>query len=73
MDELLDRVEKKGRAEGRAEGRVEGRVKGRAEGIEETRVAAIKSVMEGLRYTAQQAMELLKIPMADRSKYLAKL
>jgi cytidylate kinase len=33
----------------------------------------IKNIMEGLKYTAQQAMELLKIPADDQPKYLAKL
>ena len=42
-------------------------------GIEQTRLESIKNVMEGLKYTAQQAMELLKIPADDQPKYLAKL
>ena len=46
---------------------------GREEGIDQNRVESIKNVMEGLKYTAQQAMDLLKIPVADQSKYLAKL
>ena len=42
-------------------------------GIDETRVESIKSVMEGLKYTAQQAMDLLKIPAAEQPKYLARI
>ena len=42
-------------------------------GIEQNRLESIKNIMEGLKYTAQQAMDLLKIPAADQSKYLAKL
>ena len=38
-----------------------------------TRLESIKAVMEGLTYTAQQAMDLLKIPEADQPKYLAKI
>ena len=38
-----------------------------------TMLTAIKNVMEGLKYTAQQAMDLLKIPAADQAKYLKKL
>lgn len=53
--------------------RQDGRKEGRKEGMDETRVESIKNVMEGLKYTAQQAMDLLKIPAADQSKYLAKL
>ena len=33
----------------------------------------IKNIMEGLKYTAEQAMELLKISAEDQSKYIAKL
>ena len=51
----------------------DGRKEGRKEGIDQARVENIKNVMEGLKYTAQQAMDLLKIPVDDRSKYLAKL
>ena len=46
---------------------------GRAEGIDQNRVESIKNIMDGLKYTAQQAMDLLKIPAADQEKYLAKL
>ena len=61
MCEVLDRVEARGEARG-----VE-------KGIDQTRLENIKNVMEGLKYTAQQAMELLKIPVSDQPKYLAKL
>lgn len=46
---------------------------GKKEGIDQNRVESIKNVMEGLKYTAEQAMELLKIPVTDQPKYLAKL
>ena len=42
-------------------------------GIEQNRLESIKNIMEGLKYTAQQAMELLKIAADDQPKYLAKL
>ena len=46
---------------------------GRVEGIDQTRVESIKNIMNGLKYTAQQAMDLLKIPAANQAKYLGKL
>ena len=49
------------------------RKESREEGIESTRLESIRNVMDGLKYTAQQAMELLRIPAADQPKYLAKL
>ena len=33
----------------------------------------IKNIMESLKYTAEQAMDLLKIPQNERASYLAKL
>ena len=42
-------------------------------GIDQNRIESIKNIMEGLKYTAQQAMDLLKIPVTDRSKYLSML
>ena len=38
-----------------------------------TVLRAIKNIMEGLKYTAQEAMDLLKIPVNDQPKYMAKL
>ena len=42
-------------------------------GIDQNRIESIRNIMDGLKYTAQQAMDLLKIPVADQKKYLAKL
>ena len=33
-------------------------------GIDQSRIESIKNIMEGLKYTAQQAMDLLKIPVS---------
>ena len=33
----------------------------------------IRNIMEGLKYTAPQAMELLKIPASEQPIYLSKL
>lgn len=42
-------------------------------GEEAALLRSIANIMEGLKYTAQQAMDLLKIPAADQEKYLSKL
>ena len=49
------------------------RDEGRKEGIDQSRLENIKNVMEGLNYTAQQAMDLLDIPVDERDKLIAKL
>ena len=38
-----------------------------------TRLKSIKALMETLKLTAENAMEALEIPQADRAKYLAKI
>ena len=42
-------------------------------GVDQSRVESIKSIMETLKLTAQQAMDALKIPAADQAKYMARL
>ena len=53
--------------------RNESRAEGRKEGIDETRLENIKNIMDSLKFTPQQAMDALKIPAADQSKYAAML
>lgn len=36
-------------------------------------VKNIKNIMEKLKYTAEQAMELLDVPVKDQNKYLTML
>ena len=42
-------------------------------GIDQNRVESIKSIMKKLQYTAQQAMDLLEIPLKEQPKYTEKL
>ncbi|MGN0466707.1 MAG: hypothetical protein ACI4F9_10225 [Lachnospiraceae bacterium] len=46
---------------------------GMEQGILETNIKAIKNLMETFKLTAEQAMEVLKIPMTDRQDYYARL
>ena len=46
---------------------------GITKGEEKNRVESIKNVMEGLNYSEQQAMELLKIPEKEKEKYSSML
>jgi len=62
MCNLSKGVEEKGRAKGRAEGRAEGR----ADGI----LSSLKGLMETMDLSIEQAMAALKIPEAERQKYL---
>ncbi|MDO4266955.1 MAG: hypothetical protein Q4C73_00690 [Eubacteriales bacterium] len=51
----------------------EAEVKGRAEGREESKLTDIRSLMETLRLTAEQAMAALKIPEREQAGFLDKL
>ena len=48
---------------GRAEGRAEGRTEGRTEGL----LASIRALMASMGWSAEQAMEALKLPEIDPS------
>ena len=45
----------------------------KAEGVEITSIDNIRNLMDSMKWTSQQAMDALKIPISDRSKYAAKL
>ena len=42
-------------------------------GVEKTMITSIKNLMESMNWTAQQAMDALKIPKDEQEKYEAKL
>ena len=46
---------------------------GRKEGRDSVVVASLKSLIKNTRVTVEEAMNMLDIPVADRSKYLALL
>lgn len=49
------------------------RREGYAEGQDSERLNSIRNLMESLHLTAQQAMDALKIPVAEQGKYVAQL
>ena len=53
--------------------RLDGEAKGRAEGKESAILATIRNLMETLNMTAQQAMDAMKIPVAEQARYAALL
>ena len=57
----------------REKGIAEGVAKGRAEGAAETTLSNIKSLVETLGLTIEQAMAALKVPETDRPKYAKQL
>lgn len=86
FDEALDKAwgqamkegkkaeEEEGRKEGRKEGkREEGKREGEKLGAAKAELLSIKNLMSTMKLTPEQAMNALKIPAANRQKYLAKL
>lgn len=61
------------REESYEEGFEEGRADGIEYGIERGTFDMIKRLMESMSWTAQQAMDALKIPPSDRAKYIRQL
>ena len=68
--ELVKDWKQEGRLEGKREGRQEGREEGREEGKEEgdkhRLIKDIQNLMDSLRLTAEQAMDVLKIEGKER-------
>ncbi|MDO4961811.1 MAG: Rpn family recombination-promoting nuclease/putative transposase [Eubacteriales bacterium] len=44
-----------------------------ARGIENTKLIDIRNIMSSLKYSAEEAMDILKVPEEERDKYLRKL
>ena len=64
-EKLIKRAVREGRLEGKLEGKLEGRLEGKLEG----KLDSVKNLIESLKITADQAMDLLKIPSSERSIY----
>ncbi|MCC8150401.1 MAG: hypothetical protein LIO96_02805 [Lachnospiraceae bacterium] len=55
------------------EGWEKGQTKGREEGREEIRMESLRNIMETLKLSPEQAMDALKIPDSERTKYQSSL
>ena len=73
MCEALRELMKEEIEEERNKGRESGIAEGRAEGRENAILASIQNLMDSMKWTAEQAMDALKLSVDDRAKYAAKL
>ncbi|MBR1437462.1 MAG: hypothetical protein IJ587_02895, partial [Synergistaceae bacterium] len=64
---------KQGREQGIKQGREQGIKQGREQGEQTSTIKAIKKMMEKMKLTAQQAMDVLDISAEEQQGYLAKL
>ena len=67
---LIAREKKKSEEQGRIEGRSEGIAIGRNEGLSIATTNSIRAIMQTLNYSAEKAMEILKIPKSEYGRYL---
>lgn len=72
VDSMCKAVEEYG-MELREAGIAEGMEKGMEKGITKAMISSIQALMTSLKYTAEQAMDILNVPQQDRSGYLAQL
>ena len=73
MKDEFDKEIEENRIDAKREGILEGKREGILEGQRNTNLDSIKNIMESLKYTASQAMDVLKIPTSERAFYQSKL
>ena len=73
MCNLSKGVEERGIARGLAQGLERGLAQGLERGLETGTLNAIRNLMETMKLTAEQAMEALKVPGAEKVKYAGML
>lgn len=71
--ETMELLRQEARQEGLLAGRQEGRQEGRRTGQQESRLLDLKNLMDSTGWTAEKAMDLLKIPQSQRDALYAGL
>jgi len=69
MEDWAKEEQEKGAARGKIEGRIEGKIEGKIE----SKLESIQNLMQNMKITAEEAMNLLGVPVEERAEYLAKL
>lgn len=64
---------KKGMEEGMAKGMEKGMAKGMEKGTDNAILSSVRNLMDSMKWTAEQAMDAIKVPADEREKYLSKL
>ena len=73
MCEALRRLMKDEIAEILEEETTKAKVEGREEGMDNAMLSAITNLMDTMKWTAEEAMEAIKVPLADRGRYSSQL
>lgn len=69
----LKQQRREGYDEGKTEGIAIGKTEGEIEGQNAERVFSVQNLMKTLGLTAEQAMDVLKIPAEEQQKFLAQI
>jgi len=70
MGNFIDFVEARGIEKGMKKGMEKGMKKGMKKGMEKTVIQSLRSLMNTMKWTVQQAMDALEIPDDERSRYV---
>jgi len=73
VENMKRKALEEGIKEGKREGIKEGIKEGMKEGAEKTLLESVKNLMDTMKWSAEQAMEALKVPESDQKKYLKRL
>ncbi|MCI9142617.1 MAG: hypothetical protein HFH87_08355 [Lachnospiraceae bacterium] len=71
--EILAEETTKAKIAGMEKGMEEGMERGMEKGMENAMLSAIANLMDTMKWTAEQAMEAIKVPLADRGRYSSQL
>ncbi len=73
IDQMLEEASAKAYAKAIADGMAQGLEQGMAKGSDNAILSSIINLMDTMKWTAEQAMEAIKVPAADRSKFASRL
>ena len=73
MDEIWQEGMERGMAQGMERGMAQGMERGMAQGMERNRLESLRTIMQTMRLSEDEAMNALLIPLEKRAKYKALL
>ena len=73
MCKIMDEIWQEGMAQGMERGMAQGMERGMAQGMERNRLESLRTIMQTMRLSEDEAMNALLIPLEKRAKYKALL
>ena len=69
MCKIMDEIWQEGMAQGMERGMAQGMERGMAQGMERNRLESLRTIMQTMRLSEDEAMNALLIPLEKRAKY----